>query len=144
MLYDLSSVYGRFPGSQVIVLGTSITTNASGTQDPTWDCFVDNVTIGWGISAGADDKNNWIFCQSNLQDGPHVLSVNVTVLHQQTFWFDQIQYTPSANVSLDNATVKFDSSNPAVQYSSGWTGLAGIVNLTQTAGSTVTYNFTGP
>ena len=134
-----------FSGSQVIVLGTSITTNASGTQDPTWQCYVDNVLIPGFISAGANMENNWNFCQSDLQDGHHMLSVDVTVLHQQNFWFDQIQYIPSANVSLDNATVKFDSSSPAVRYSSGWTESASIfVNLTQTAGSTVTFNFTGP
>ena len=121
-----------------------MTTNASGTQDPTWECFVDNISIGWGVSAGADTENNWNFCQSDLQDGPRILSMKVTVLHQQTFWLDQIQYTPSSNVSLDNATVRFDSSNAAVQYSAGWTALDGIVNLTETAGSTVTFEFFGP
>ena len=139
----LSLVYGRFLGSQVIVLGTSITTNASGTQDPTWECFVDNISIGWHISKGAGTENNWVFCESDLQDGHHVLTTNVTVLHQQAFWFDQIQYIPSSNVSLDNSTVRVDSSDPAVQYSSGWIELDGIVNLTQIAGSTVTYEFFG-
>ena len=45
--------------------------------------------------------------KSDQQDGPHVLSMNVKVLHQQTFWFDQIQYRscPSSNVPLDNSTV---------------------------------------
>ena len=139
----LSLVYGLLSGSQVFVLGTSITTNTSGTQDPTWGCFVDNISIGWDISAGARTENSWIFCQSDLQDGPHVLSANVTVLHQQTFWFDQIQYIPSSNVPLDNSTVRVDSTDLAVQYSSGWTALFGIVNLTQTTGSTVTYKFFG-
>ena len=64
-------------------------------------------------------------------------------MHQQTFWFDQIQYLPSSNVPLDNSTVRVDSSDPAVQYSSGWTELDGIVNFTKTAGSTVTYEFFG-
>ena len=70
--------------------------------------------------------------------------MNVTVLHQQTFWFDLIQYRPSSNVSLDNSTVRVDSSDLAVKYSSGWRELNGIVNLTQIAGSTVTYEFFGP
>ena len=141
----LSLVFGRFSGSEVIVLGTSITTNASGTQDPTWECFVDNISIGWNLSAGARTENHWVFCQSGLlPDGPHVLSTNVTVLRQQTFWFDQIQYVPSSNVPLDNSTVMIDSTDPAVQYSSGWTELDGIVNLTKAAGSTVTFQFFGP
>ena len=140
----LSLVYGRFSGSEITVLGASITTNASGTQDPTWECFIDNISIGWNLSAGARTENSWVFCQSNLQDGPHVLSTNVTILHQQTFWFDQIQYLSSSNVPLNNLTVRVDSSDPAVQYSSGWSELLEIVNLTQTAGSTVTYEFIGP
>jgi hypothetical protein len=132
------------PGSEVIVLGTSITTNSSGIQDPSWECFIDNVSIGWNLSSAPRTENSWVFCQSVLQDGPHVLSTNVKVLHQQTFWFDRIHYVPSSNVPLDNATVMVDSTDPAVQYSSGWTELNGIVNLTQTAGSTVTYEFFGP
>ena len=143
-LIALSLVYGLFSGSKIAVLGTSITANISGTQDPTWECFVDNISIGSNISAGPDAENNWVLCQSNLQDGPHVLTTNVTILHNQTFWFDQIQYLPSSNVSLDNSTLRVDSSDPAIQYSSGWTELDGIVNLTQTAGSTVTYDFFGP
>ena len=139
----LSLIFGGFSGSQVIVLGTSMTTNASGTQDPTWECFVDNISIGWNISSGAGFENNWVFCQGDQQDGPHVLSVNVTVLDMQTFWFDQIQYIPSSNVPLDNSTVRVGSSDPAVLYSSGWTELDGIVNLTQTKWSTVTYQFSG-
>ena len=122
-----------------------MTTNVSGSQDPTWECFVDNVSIGWSLSAEVDTvENNWNLCQSDLQDGPHVLSVNVAVLFLQTFWFDQIEYTPSTNVSLDNSTVRFDSSDPSVQYSSGWTAFDGFVNLTQTVGSTVTFEFFGP
>ena len=141
----LSLVFGRFSGSQPTVLGTSITTNASGTQDPTWECFIDNISIGWNFSPGSENENNWVFCQNDqLLDGPHVLSMNVTVLHLQNFWFDQIQYLPSSNVPLYNSTLRVDSSDPAVQYSSGWTESLDIVNLTQSAGSTVTFQFFGP
>ncbi|KAF8811571.1 hypothetical protein BYT27DRAFT_6442198 [Phlegmacium glaucopus] len=125
-----------FSGSSVVVLGTSITTKASGTQVPTWECFVDNNSIGWS-TASYFAENNWIFCQNNqLQDGPHVLSVRAKVSNQQTFWFDQIQYIPSSNLRID-------SSDPAIQYSSGWQPLNGIVNFTQIAGSTLTYQFSG-
>ena len=65
-------------------------------------------------------------------------------MHQQFFWLDQIQYRPSSNVSLDNSTVRVGASDPAVRYSSGWTELDGIVNLTQSTGSTVTFQFFGP
>jgi hypothetical protein len=142
----LSLVFGCFSGSQVIVLGESIMTNASGTKYPTWECFIDNINIGRNVSAGKCTENSWVFCQSDLQDGLYVFSTNVTFLHQQTFssWFDQIRYLPSSNVPLDNSTVRVDSSDPAVQYSSGWTELDDIANLTQNAGSTVTYEFFGP
>jgi hypothetical protein len=140
-------VFGRFSGSQVIVLGTRITTNASDSQlgDPSWECFIDNISIGrYVFSGGTNDLNSWVLCKSDLLDGPHVLSIKITVLQQQTFWLDQIQYLPSSNVPLDNATLRVDSSDAAVQYSSGWGELNGIVNSTQTAGSTITYEFVGP
>ena len=151
----LTLVFGCFSGSQPTVLGTSITTNASGTQDPTWECFIDNISIGWNISPGSENENNWIFRQNDgLLDGLHVLSMKVTVLHQQTFWLDQIQYLPSSSVALDKYIVRVDSSDPAVQFSSGWTELLDIVNLThsaldianftQSAGSTITFQFFGP
>ena len=140
----VSLFFGHFSGSQISVLGASITSNASGTEDPSWECFVDNISIGRHISAGTANQNNWVFCSSDpsLQNGPHVFSMNVTVLHQQTFWFDQIQYRSSSNVPLDNLTVRVDSTDSTVVYSSGWTE-SGFVNLTQNAGSTVTYEFIG-
>ena len=144
-LTTLSLVFGRFTGSEVTVLGTSIFTNATATPDPTWECFIDSISIGWNISAGSGTENSWVFCQTDLlQDQPHVLTVNVTVLHKQPFLFDQIQYLPSSNVPLYNTTVRVDSSDPAVQYSSGWTELLGIVNLTQSVESTVKFQFFGP
>ncbi|KAF8811562.1 hypothetical protein BYT27DRAFT_7133907 [Phlegmacium glaucopus] len=132
-----------FSGSAVNVLGTSITTNASGSQVPTWECFVDNNSIGWNIACGSGE-NNCVFCQNGqLQDGPHVLSVRAKVSNQQTFWFDQILYTPSSNISLDQSLLRIDSSDPAMQYSSGWQPFRDFVNLTQTTGSTLTYDFSG-
>ncbi|KAF8811573.1 hypothetical protein BYT27DRAFT_7240265 [Phlegmacium glaucopus] len=132
-----------FSGTSVTVLGTSITTNASGSQIPTWECFVDDNSIGWNTVLQFAE-NNWVFCDNGqLQDGPHVLSVRAKVSNQQTFWFDQIQYIPSSNVSLDQSLLRVDSSDPVMRYSSGWQPLSDIVNLTQTAGSTLTYQFSG-
>ena len=50
-----------FSGSEVLVYGTTITTNASGSQDPTWECFIDNTSIGWS-PAPPMSVNNWILC----------------------------------------------------------------------------------
>ena len=133
-----------FSGSLITVMGTSITTNASGTQDPTWECFVDNISIGWKTVLSEYPENNWIFCQNTqLKDGPHVLTVKATVSNQQTFWFDQIQYLPSSDVSLSQATLRIDPTDPAIQYSDGWSELNGIAEMTQTTGSTITFVFSG-
>ena len=42
----------------------------------------------------------------------------VNVSNQQTFWFDQIQYAPSASASLNQSFLRIDSTDPAIQYSS--------------------------
>ena len=149
-----------FSGSAVIVYGSSITTNASGTQDPTWECFIDNASIGWFISSDNDvnslgSQNNWPLCGAHFQDGPHSLTVNANV-SKQMFWFDQIQYTPSASVSLNQSVLRIDSNDPAIQYSpagvwqmfngnifEGFPGNEGNVSIAGTNGATLTYQFSG-
>jgi hypothetical protein len=115
-----------FSGSAVIIVyGTSITINASGIQDPTWECFIDNTSIAstvLSMTVPLGSENNWILCGAGppqLQDGPHLLTVNANVSNQQTFWFDQIQYAPSASVSLNQSLLCIDSTDSAIQYSPG-------------------------
>ena len=157
-----------FSGSAVIVYGTSITTNASGTQDPTWECFIDNASIGFSLSSNATSRvrgnqNNWPLCvggPAQFQDGPHSLTVKANVSNQQTFWFDQIQYAPSASVSLNQSLLRIDPRDSAIQYSpaGGWTLMnsdqfriitddeinTGVnSSYTQTTGATLTYQFFG-
>ena len=143
-------------GSAVIVYGTSNTTNTSGIQDPTWECFIDNISIGSSPSSLVklvDNQNNWVLCgagPSEIQDGSHLLTVNATV-SKQTFWLDQIQYAPSANVSLNQSLLRIDASDSAIQYSPGWRfedtpiNYAGNMNfsLTQINGSNLIYEFSG-
>ena len=159
-LFSSPLTLSLFSGSGITVYGTSITTNASGTQDPTWECFIDNTSIGWSLASAAPNKpggsqNNWILCgggPDQFQDGHHILTVNANVSNQQTFWFDQIQYTPSANVSLDQLFLRIDANDPAIQYSSGWsfsdypisyTQINGNGSSTQLPGATLTYQFSG-
>jgi hypothetical protein len=154
-----------FSGSEVIVYGTSITTNASGTQDPTWECFIDNTSIGWLLSSnattfGEGSQNNWPLCEAQFQDGPHSLTVNANVSNQQTFWFDHIQYAPSASVSLNQSFLRIDSNDSAIQYSpaGGWSTIQVFNNIfeiegfpmnegnftsTQITGANLTYLFSG-
>ena len=140
-LFAFEPSHSSFSGSAVIVYGTTITTNASGTQDPTWECFIDNISIGWS-TAPSSSENNWIICDNILlQDGPHVLTVNANVSNQQTFWFDQIQCTSAS----DETFLRIDSSNPEIRYSSGWQSLVQLLNTsyTQITGAALTYQFTG-
>ena len=136
----LSLLLWSFSGAEVIVLGT---TGITQSLHPPWECFIDNASIGPGIPPTDYPDNNVLLCEDrNLPDGPHVLWVQVTISNQQTFLFDQIQYLPSFNVSLDQSIVRIGSTDKAVQYSSGWQPVAGM-NYTQTEGSSLTLDFSG-
>ena len=76
--------------------------------DPAWECFVDNISIG-STAPFTMPENNWLFCEEGtLSDGPHILTVNATVLKNQTFWFDDIRYIPSVRVPLNQAAIVVD------------------------------------
>ena len=78
--------------------------------------------------------------------------MNTNVSNQQTFWFDRIQYAPSASVSLNQSFLRIDASDSAIQYS-GWEPVISPVNermyypdnasTTHTTGATLTYQFSG-
>jgi hypothetical protein len=124
-------------------MGSNNILNSSGVLDPTWDCFVDDISIG-PTTPFAFGENNWVFCnQPNLVDGPHILTVNATVLKNQTFWFDNIQYVPSAGVPLNQATIIVDSLDSQLHYGTGWGALGGDANMTTVAGSIFTFDFIG-
>ena len=150
-----------FSGSAIVVYGTianSSITNASGTQDPTWECFIDNNSIGWILPPTDGTQNNYDLCDggpAHFEDGPHSLTLKVNVSNQQTFWFDQIQYAPSASVSLNQSFLRIDSNDSAIQYSpaGGWSYQAifssgislfgGNTSSTQITGAALTYQFFG-
>jgi len=131
------------PGTQIKVIGSNNIRNDSGVLDPTWQCFVDNVSID--VSKPFQyAENNWPFCsQDSLVDGPHTLTVNATVMKSQTFWIDNIQYIPSASVPLNQTAVVVDSLDPQLQYGQGWQALGGVANMTVVPGSIFMYNFIG-
>jgi hypothetical protein len=111
--------------------------------DPSWECFVD------GISIGATDpfpyfENNWPFCmKSDLNDGPHQLTVNVTSTTDHVFWLDSIAYVPSASVAEETAYIMVQNQDPAIAYGPGWTRLGDSANMTTTLGSELRFNFIG-
>ena len=130
-------------GTQIKVFGSNNIRNDSGVLDPTWQCFVDNISIG-ASAPFQFAENNWEFCeQDKLVDGPHILTVNATVLKNQTFWIDNIQYVPSASVSLNQKAIVVDNLDPQLQYGQGWQALGGTANMTTVPGSIFLYNFIG-
>jgi len=131
-------------GSSITVFGTSLLKPASTTTgyDPTWECFVDGVSIG-STKPFTSPENNWRLCdQPTLKDGPHVLMVNVTT-SGQTFWLDYIWYTPSSSSSKDVANIVVNHFDPDIVYGSGWRSLGGSANMTTVFGSQLRFNFTG-
>ena len=55
-----------------------------------------------------------------LVDGQHRISLNVVGSPEHPFYFDSIEYTPSNNVSLSQATVKFPHLDPDINFGPGW------------------------
>ncbi|CAA7265199.1 unnamed protein product [Cyclocybe aegerita] len=132
----------EFSGSEIDVFGTTLNRDRNARrEDPTWDCFVDGVAIekiGFEFI-----ENNWVMCTvQNLSDGPHILTVNATS-RGRPFWFDYIRYLPSAGVSLDNALVYVDDTNPSVQYDTNWRPLGDVGQMTSVQGAKVMFQFTG-
>ncbi|TFK66653.1 hypothetical protein BDN72DRAFT_844043 [Pluteus cervinus] len=133
-----------FSGTQVETFGTTIGTPTGSDQDPTWTCNIDQRQVGSNSPTGNQDlTNSWPLCSaSNLADGNHQFDISVISL-SQPFRFDYITYVPSPSVSLANKTITVDSTDSGIIYSDGWSDLKGIVNMTQTAGATASFDFFG-
>lgn len=141
-----------FNGTSIKVLGTTALdripiTNGTGngtTFDPKWECFIDNISIG-STPPFQFAENNWVLCEEpSLLDTRHVLSVNVTTMGN-TFWLDQLQYTPSRNAVPPNGTqvVMVSHTDPGVKFGGGWTSLGDTANCTTKLNSKLKFNFTG-
>ncbi|CAA7269979.1 unnamed protein product [Cyclocybe aegerita] len=134
-----------FSGSQVQVLGTNRMLNDSGIIDPTWECFIDNISIG-STPPSPVSANRWLFCeQLSLLDGPHVLTLNATIRINQTFWFDTIEYVPSPGVSLENKAIGIDSLDPQVlrSFDSRWSNIGDFANMTRQDNALFSFDFYG-
>ena len=129
----------RVFGAHLENVGTDSVINMQAPR-PLWSCYVDGVEIEPFEYTG----NSWLFCHSNsLIDGPHTITVNVTVTNNQTFWFDRIEYVPSPGVSLANKVISVDSPDPAMKFSDGWIDYVQIGNWTQTLNAVFAMNFYG-
>lgn len=120
----------------------------SGVLDPSWECFVDGISIE-PTTPFQFPENNWILCTNNsLVDGPHVLTVNATVTNSQIFWLDRIQYVPSLSVPLDGKSILVNNLDPQLlqyAYGPGWEAIPGDPerNMTEQTNSSFTFEFTG-
>lgn len=144
IFFERSLVKAKFLiiiGTTVIITGTNQFSNPSGVTNPSWKCSVDGVSVpSANVTA---PENRLLFCEKNgLSDGPHVITVDVTVSNEQTFWFDYIQYLPSASMSLNQVSLSIDANDSQIQYGTGWSPIF-PGNMTGQTGSTFSFNFNG-
>jgi hypothetical protein len=138
----LSFMLCPLPGSLITVWGTNNRVNTSnGIMDPAYNCSVDNVSIT--PNPGIPDSNNQILCTTNLNVGPHILTVNVTSLTGQPFWLDALHYAPSSTVSEATAQIIVEQNDLALTYGPGWQSLGPDADMTLVNGAKVSFNFTG-
>jgi len=140
---DASFSYS-FNGTRVMIVGTNMFQDLSGVTNPSWQCIVDG-NISLPSSNVTVPENMLPLCDSGdggLSDGPHVITVNVTVSNQQTFWFDYIQYFPSFSVSLAEVSLAIYTDDSQLHYGTGWSPLF-PGNMTCQTGSTFSFEFNG-
>ena len=111
---------------------------------PKFTCSIDGVQIP-NVKPPPVAEDNFTLCNQtpgSLADGEHSLFINITA-SSLPFYFDNIGYIPSSSVSLSHATVRVSHTDPAIGYSSTWKTYESFVNMTQTAGSEMTFSFIG-
>ena len=131
----------------------------STTQYPTVQCFLDgsndeSIIYTYPGHGQISSDTNWVACiAKSIADGPHTLTVAVTVRNLQTFWFNLIQYTPSSTVPVSQAIQRIDSTDAAISYSPEWhklddqpddyTLLFGTTYYTHVTGQWLEFSFIG-
>jgi hypothetical protein len=137
------SLTGQCPGTAVSVIGT---TTGTTDLDPSWECFVDNVSIG-SKPPFSFPENNRVFCEvDSLPDAQHTITLRA-IISARTLWFDRILYSPSSSVNVDLSLIMVDAGDPAVTYGSGWQDMKdskmtdrGKMTLQQGANATVDFS----
>ncbi|KAG5638614.1 hypothetical protein H0H81_011504 [Sphagnurus paluster] len=133
-----------FKGTSISVVGTTnLVQIDNGTRwDPSWECFVDQISIG-ATAPFPYAENNWYLCQQNtLNDGPHEITINVTTAGN-TFWLDYLLFTPSPTLSYNENVLLVQNNDPAIIYDSNWGALGGGANMTTVNGAEAKFNFVG-
>lgn len=138
----VASLSYAFNGTRAAIYGTTYINNSTGVVDPVWQCFMDGISSGTQVPFPFYE-NNWVFCQwDSLPDGPHVMSINATS-KGQTFWFDELRYSPTAGASINGGAILFDHRDPDINFDSQWGALGGTANMTSVTGATMTLDFFG-
>lgn len=124
------------------MFGTNDIRNVSGVIDPQWRCYVDDLEIP-SSAPYPYPENNWRMCGvDHLVDKTHTLTVRVDS-QGQTFWFDYLLYSPSANAVLDGSVILVPSKDPSLIYGSEWESLEDSWTMTRIHGATMSFQFTG-
>lgn len=109
----------------------------------TWSCFVDQIQIKSIPSTGWYNTNQVTLCQqSQMANGPHELTVNISAASTTLFNFDGISYYTSDATKLDH-TVIMENTDQDVVFGSGWLASGPYANATATIGSKMTFSFNG-
>ncbi|KAF9477160.1 hypothetical protein BDN70DRAFT_934454 [Pholiota conissans] len=130
-----------FSGTEFTVTGSIQIQRTVPSENTSWECIVDGTSITVDNPQGVENRMQ--FCaKAGLSDGPHTLRVNAAGTSVQTFYFDHLQYIPSASVSLENKSIYIDVGDPMWQFDKGWFG-AYPGFMTNATGSKVNFEFTG-
>ncbi|KAF9260634.1 hypothetical protein L218DRAFT_565684 [Marasmius fiardii PR-910] len=118
------------------------------TQLAKWTCSIDGDQIqsGYYYAEIFDVTHNMLCEQSHLSRTLHTLSVNVTLDDPTTqmFWLDKIEYAPLPGANLAQEVIKFDASDPSIQFDNStgaWISLSDLFNATGTTGASASVNF---
>lgn len=118
-----------------MVVGTQFSTSM-----PQWTCSIDDEELS--TSLNTSDGNNLHLCASTLADGTHNVVLNISATEDEPFWFDYIQFLPSADMSLDQADVVYGTDDSLIQCDSQWDPMK-VGTMTMKKGSTMSFDFNG-
>ncbi|GJJ15748.1 hypothetical protein Clacol_010026 [Clathrus columnatus] len=121
--------------SSIGIVGAIDIANYSTNPDPTWECYVNGVSLGPPNLIDTKSGSDSMCSGQGFLDGENELVVNVTS-KGMPFYFDRIPYQAAPSVSLENTLIKIQNPDPAINYISGWSP-NGIVNQTSDPNSLI-------
>ncbi|KAJ6609045.1 hypothetical protein B0H10DRAFT_509592 [Mycena sp. CBHHK59/15] len=141
-----SSLTYSFNGTAVVVQGAiDVSTDASGTLNPSWTCLVDGAPITNPNPTFRFPENNWMLCcEFDLTPGAHKLEVQINTTGQP-FYLDSILVTPLPDAKPGPGVVKYWNNDSSVVFGPGWvfTNMSTSAKITQTVKAQVEFTFEG-